>query len=172
MIFSNCQYFRHHWCCSSYLKEILFPTCHYFCHHWWRSSYLKQILDFSSFSRKAPPPQSEMTSVFLSHRSDFTFLSGFPSSYLIFQFLAFDPNSRFKTQISSSKFFNSVKDNVPFKVTMAILWNILWFAKTPRSINYPGNNQELIVDVTMCIKLVPLSHRDRILKSNSGDSPW
>ena len=54
-----------------------------------------------------------MTSVFLSHRSDFTFLSAFPSSYLIFQFLAFDPNSRFKTQISSSKRFTSVKDKVP-----------------------------------------------------------
>ena len=102
------QYFCLHWCCTSFLKEILFPTCHYFRHHWWRSSYLKEILDFSSFSRKALPPQSEMTSVFLSHRSDFTFLSGFPSSYLIFQFLAFDPNSRFKTQISSSKMFTSV----------------------------------------------------------------
>ena len=40
---------------------------------------------------------------------------------------------------------------------MAILWKILWFAKTPRSINYHGNNQVLIIDVTMCIKLVPLS---------------
>ena len=114
------QFFLH------YLEAMLFGNCQYFCHQFlferyslsYLSSLMTQILfktdlRFSSFSRKVLPPQSEMTSVFLSHRSDFTFLSAFPSSYLIFQFLAFDPNSRFKTQISSSKRFTSVKDKVP-----------------------------------------------------------